>query len=80
MIPALHDAEFVRYGIMHRNTYINAPGVIDDTFRVIGDRPLYIAGQLSGVEGYVESIMSGMIAGIALAKSLTATDCKFRRT
>lgn len=70
MIPALHDAEFVRYGIMHRNTYINAPGVIDDTFRVIGDRPLYIAGQLSGVEGYVESIMSGMIAGIALAKEL----------
>lgn len=70
MIPALHDAEFVRYGIMHRNTYINAPGVIDETFRVKGDRPLYIAGQLSGVEGYVESIMSGMIAGIALAKEL----------
>lgn len=70
MIPALHDAEFVRYGIMHRNTYINAPGVIDETFRLKGDRPLYVAGQLSGVEGYVESIMSGMIAGIALANEL----------
>ena len=70
MIPALHDAEFVRYGIMHRNTYINAPGVIDETFRLKGERPLYVAGQLSGVEGYVESIMSGMIAGIALANEL----------
>lgn len=70
MIPALHDAEFVRYGIMHRNTYINAPGVIDETFRLKGDRPLYVVGQLSGVEGYVESIMSGMIAGIALANEL----------
>ena len=70
MIPALHDAEFVRYGIMHRNTYINAPGVIDETFRLKGDGPIYVAGQLSGVEGYVESIMSGMIAGIALANEL----------
>ena len=70
MIPALHDAEFVRYGIMHRNTYINAPGVIDETFRLKGERPIYVAGQLSGVEGYVESIMSGMIAGIALANEL----------
>lgn len=70
MIPALHDAEFVRYGIMHRNTYINAPGVIDETFRLKGERPLYVAGQLSGVEGYVESIMSGMIAGIAIANEL----------
>lgn len=70
MIPALKNAEFTRYGIMHRNTYINAPGVIDGKFRVIGERPLYIAGQLSGVEGYVESIMSGLIAGQALACEL----------
>lgn len=70
MIPALKNAEFTRYGIMHRNTYINAPGVIDGKFRVIGKRPLYIAGQLSGVEGYVESIMSGLIAGQALACEL----------
>ncbi len=73
LIPALAHAEFIRYGIMHRNTYINAPGVLDSTFRVKGDRPLYIAGQLSGVEGYVESIMSGMIAAKALACELDGT-------
>lgn len=73
MIPALHDAEFVRYGIMHRNTYINAPTVLNETFRLKGEKPIYIIGQLSGVEGYVESIMSGMIAGIALAKELVGS-------
>lgn len=73
LIPALAHAEFIRYGIMHRNTYINAPGVLDSAFRVKGDRPLYIAGQLSGVEGYVESIMSGMIAAKALACELDGT-------
>ena len=70
MIPALHDAEFVRYGVMHRNTYINSPNVLDANFRVAGDGILYVAGQLSGVEGYVESIMSGMVAGISLAYEL----------
>lgn len=70
LIPALNSADFVRYGVMHRNTYINAPNVLDASFRVIGERALYIAGQLSGVEGYVESIMSGMIASIALANEL----------
>lgn len=70
LIPALNSAEFVRYGVMHRNTYINAPNVLDASFRVIGQKPLYIAGQLSGVEGYVESIMSGMIAALSLAKEL----------
>ena len=70
LIPALKKAEFVRYGIMHRNTYINAPDVIDGTFRLKGNKTLYIAGQLSGVEGYVESIMSGLIAGQAMACEL----------
>lgn len=70
MIPALHNAEFVRYGVMHRNTYINSPNVLDANFRLKGDNPWYIAGQLSGVEGYVESIMSGMIAGISIAYEL----------
>lgn len=74
LIPALRNAEFLRYGIMHRNTYINSPDVLDSTFRLKGERPLYIAGQLSGVEGYVESIMSGMIAGQALARELTGKD------
>ena len=70
MIPALHNAEFIRYGVMHRNTYINSPNVLDANFRLKGDKPWYIAGQLSGVEGYVESIMSGMIAGISIAYEL----------
>ena len=70
MIPALHDAEFVRYGVMHRNTYVNSPGVLDANFRLKGEQPIYIAGQLSGVEGYVESIMSGLVAGISLANEL----------
>lgn len=70
LIPALKNAEFLRYGIMHRNTYINAPDMLDDTFRLKGEQPVYIAGQLSGVEGYVESIMSGMIAGQAMACEL----------
>ena len=70
MIPALKEAEFVRYGVMHRNTFINAPKVIDRTFRMKGDSATYIAGQLSGVEGYMESAMSGMIAGVAMAMEL----------
>lgn len=76
LIPALEHAEFVRYGVMHRNTYINAPGVLEKTFRVRGERPLYIAGQLSGVEGYMESIMSGMIAAQALAAELDGKEYK----
>ena len=70
LIPALKDAEFVRYGVMHRNTFINGPKVIDNEFRVKGKQNLYIAGQLSGVEGYMESAMSGMIAGLSLAARL----------
>ena len=70
LIPALRDAEFVRYGVMHRNTFINAPKVIDGEFRVKGRENLYIAGQLSGVEGYMESAMSGMVAGLSLAARL----------
>ncbi len=74
MIPALRDAEFVRYGVMHRNTFINAPKVIDGEFRVKGRENLYIAGQLSGVEGYMESAMSGMVAGLSLAARLKGKD------
>ena len=70
LIPALKDAEFVRYGVMHRNTFVNAPKVLDATFCVKGHDNLYIAGQLSGVEGYMESAMSGMIAGLSLAAKL----------
>ena len=74
MIPALKDAEFVRYGVMHRNTFVNAPKVIDREFRVKGRQNLYVAGQLSGVEGYMESAMSGMIAGLSMAAHLRGKD------
>ena len=63
MIPALKNAEFVRYGVMHRNTYINAPKLLDNTFYLKGTK-IFFAGQISGVEGYVESIASGMVAAI----------------
>jgi len=71
LIPALRDAEFVRYGVMHRNTFVNAPKVLDAEFRVKGREGVYVAGQLSGVEGYMESAMSGMIAGLSAAARLS---------
>ena len=67
MIPALCNAEFLRFGVMHRNTYIG-PRALDATFMLSGREGVYVAGQLSGVEGYVESIMSGLIAGVNLAR------------
>jgi methylenetetrahydrofolate--tRNA-(uracil-5-)-methyltransferase len=63
MIPGLENAEFVRYGMIHRNTYINGPTVLADTWQVRNEPGLFIAGQVSGVEGYVESAASGLIAG-----------------
>ncbi len=63
MIPGLENAEFVRYGMIHRNTYINGPTVLSDTWQVRSEPGLFIAGQVSGVEGYVESAASGLIAG-----------------
>ena len=70
MIPALHDAEFVRYGVMHRNTYLHSPGMLDRYYRLIADDRIAFAGQMTGVEGYVESAASGMLAGIELARRL----------
>ncbi len=63
MIPGLERAEFVRFGMIHRNTYINAPTVLDDTWQTRPRPALFFAGQVSGVEGYVESAASGLIAG-----------------
>lgn len=75
LIPALHNAEFLRYGTMHRNTYVKSPELLTDRFRIRNSKtPIYIAGQLSGVEGYVESIMSGLIAGDAMARELGGKD------
>lgn len=70
LIPALHQAEFIKYGVMHRNSFINAPKFLNKDFSVKGYDTLFIAGQLSGVEGYVESAMSGLVAGISLANKL----------
>ena len=64
LIPALKQANFVKYGVMHRNTFINAPELIKKTFQLKTNENIFIAGQLSGVEGYMESTMSGLIAGI----------------
>jgi len=66
LIPALKNAEFLRYGVMHRNSYVNAPKVLDASFKIKAKENLFIAGQLSGVEGYVESIASGLIAALNL--------------
>ena len=63
MIPGLENAEFVRFGMIHRNTYINGPTVLRDTWQVKGRDALFFAGQVSGVEGYVESAASGLISG-----------------
>lgn len=67
MIPGLENAEFARYGVMHRNTFLNSPGFLDDTFRVIDEPRLSFAGQITGVEGYVESAASGLLAGLSTA-------------
>ncbi|MDR1588582.1 MAG: methylenetetrahydrofolate--tRNA-(uracil(54)-C(5))-methyltransferase (FADH(2)-oxidizing) TrmFO [Oscillospiraceae bacterium] len=70
MIPALHEAEFARYGVMHRNTYINSPALLDRRYRLRSDPRIGFAGQITGVEGYVESAASGMLAGIETARAL----------
>ena len=67
MIPALREAEFVRYGEMHRNTYLQSPGKLDRYYRLIEEPRIAFAGQITGVEGYVESCASGMLAGLELA-------------
>lgn len=64
MIPGLEQAEFVKYGVMHRNTYINSSKLLDNTYQLKTNANIYFAGQLTGVEGYVESISSGMVAGL----------------
>ena len=64
MIPGLGNAEFVKYGVMHRNTFINSPELLDNTYNLKSNSNIYFAGQITGVEGYVESIASGLVVGI----------------
>lgn len=70
MIPGLENAEFARYGVMHRNTFLNSPNLLNDKFQFRGNENLYFAGQITGVEGYMESAMSGILAGKHLARKL----------
>ncbi len=67
MIPGLENAEFLRYGVMHRNTFLNSPGYLARDYSVGGKRELFFAGQMTGVEGYIESAASGFVAGLNAA-------------
>ena len=69
MIPGLENAEFIRYGIMHRNTYLNSPGLLDETYALRSREGVYFAGQMTGVEGYIESAGSGFVAGLSAARA-----------
>ena len=70
MIPGLENAEFAKYGVMHRNTFINSTKLLDRTYQLKKNKNIYFAGQITGVEGYVESISSGLVSGINAVKQL----------
>lgn len=70
MIPGLANAEFVRYGVMHRNSFINSPKVLNGDFSLRTRSDLFFAGQITGVEGYMESAASGIMAGLNMARRL----------
>ncbi len=70
MIPALRNAEFLRYGVMHRNTYLDSPRLLDRYYRLRGRENIMFAGQITGVEGYVESTASGLLCALELARRL----------
>ncbi len=74
MFPALKDAEFVRYGVMHRNTFLNSPGLLSYDFSLKKEPRIYFAGQISGVEGYMESAASGILAGYNAARQMEGKD------
>ena len=74
MIPGLENAEFLRYGIMHRNTYLNSPGLLKNDYSMIKNENIFFAGQMTGVEGYIESAGSGLVAGINAAARALGVD------
>ncbi|MCD7773939.1 MAG: methylenetetrahydrofolate--tRNA-(uracil(54)-C(5))-methyltransferase (FADH(2)-oxidizing) TrmFO [Ruminococcus sp.] len=74
LIPGLEQAEFVRYGVMHRNTFINSPKLLNSSFNMRSHRNIFFAGQITGVEGYIESAASGIIAGINLSRMISGKD------
>lgn len=75
MIPGLEHAEFIRYGVMHRNSYINSPELLEPTLQYRKNKNLFFAGQLTGVEGYLESAAMGLLAGINAARILQGKEC-----
>lgn len=77
-IPGLENAEFARYGVMHRNTYINAPKILDNKFNMKQNYNVYFAGQISGVEGYVESAASGLMVGYNIVCRLKGKKIEFK--
>ena len=80
IIPGLENAEFVKYGVMHRNTYINSTNLLDNTYRLKTSNNVYFAGQITGVEGYVESISSGMVAALNAVEQYNRTGKKMEFT
>ena len=68
MIPGLENAEFLRYGVMHRNTYLQSPGLLNADYSMAENKKIFFAGQMTGVEGYVESTASGLVAGVSAAR------------
>ena len=79
MIPGLENAEFVRYGVMHRNSYMDSPNLLKQTFQSRKQENLFFAGQMTGVEGYVESAASGLVAGINAARLLRVKKKSYSR-
>ena len=81
MIPGLENCEIVRYGVMHRNTFVNSPELLDNIYRTRKNEKIFFAGQITGVEGYVESASSGLVAGLNLGRILNGKDIiEFPRT
>ena len=74
LIPGLENANFVKYGVMHRNTYINSSKLLDNTYNLKSNNNIYFAGQITGVEGYVESIASGLVVGLNIANKLESKE------
>ena len=74
MIPGLENADFIKYGVMHRNTYINSPVLLDHTYNLKSNSNIFFAGQITGVEGYVESISSGLVAGVNAVQKMNSED------
>lgn len=77
IIPALKNAEFLRYGVMHRNTFINSPKVLNMDYSLKEHEKTFFAGQITGVEGYVESAMSGLLCGITCLRKMKGLDAKY---